>query len=121
MKMKEFEYTPTRPYWNTNSHPEDGEIRHEWFNTHCAMVFYDRELSKEEIEKYQVIPTHELKKMIGKSYDFNMDGCKLKILKVENFFVLTEGFLDGKKVGEYNQNAMEVWKQSRDWNEIKEQ
>lgn len=119
--MTEFEYTPTRPYWNTNSHPENGEVRHEWFSNHYAKVFYDRELTNEEIEKYQIIPTWQLKEMKGKTYDFYMDGCKIKILEIENFFVLTQGFLDGQSVGEYNQNALEIWKQSRKWNEVKEQ
>lgn len=116
-ESKGFKYLVTRPYWNSNSHPEEGEVSKEWIISHFCYVYYNRELSEEEIEKYQIIPTYKLERMVGHKYTF-LPFATVKVVEVNqyNVTVVTEddGFVDTPQ----SYNAMDIYHWSKDWKQI---
>ena len=109
-----FKYLVTRPYWNSNSHPEMGEVGKEWLISHFCYVFYNRELTEEEIEKYQIIPTYLLERMVGKTYSF-MGDAYAKVIKVDGFYVTVQTQSEGIKDTPANYSAMDIFKWSKEW------
>lgn len=80
----EYKYIVNRPYWNSNSHPESGELRHEFFSNHYAYVWYERELTKEEIKEYDIIPIYIIEGLIGKSFKSN--GFTIELLSLDRYY-----------------------------------
>ena len=113
-KTELFKYLVTRPYWNSNSHPEQGEVEKEWLISHFCYVFYDRELTEEEIQKYQIIPTYQLDRMVGKTY-FVSDNAFVKIIKVDGYYVTVQVEDCGIKENETNYPSQDILKWSKEW------
>ena len=108
-----FKYLVSRPYWNSNSHPELGEVEKEWLISHFCYVFYNRELTEEEIQKYQIIPIYQLERMVGKTFSF-MEMC-IKVIKVEGYFVTVQWQSEGIKSDGENYPSMNIFNWSKEW------
>lgn len=113
--MAEYKYTPTRPYNNANSHPKNGEVKHEWFSNHYAVVSYSRILTDEEIEKYAIIPTFVLEQMVGKRFQTEFEEIQVEIGESDHFYTQVQTFTDGKEDAVMSYENTDLYKSVKQW------